>query len=337
MPNALIWGMSSRIGLIALPQLPPRDIPRFARHAEELGFDELWFAEDCFFAGGIAAASAALAATRSIAVGLGVLPAVARNAAFTAMEVAALAELYPGRVTVGLGHGMAAWMRQIGAYPRSPLTALGEHLDAVRRLLAGETVRTQGNHVRLDAVRLDHPPAQVPPVLAGVRGPRSLELSGARADGTMLAWPVTPAYLIEARSHIDAGRAAAGRTGAHRVVAGTPMFLDPDPDTVRRAVRPLLAAELSGASSRAHLEPVGIADEVAALVAECASTDELASRLPRAWVDELVILGDVDRCAERIAQLHASGADCVAVGLGLDVEDVPADACRELIRRLREG
>ena len=42
--------------------------------------------------------------------------AVARNAAFTAMEIAALAELYPARLIIGLGHGMAGWMRQIGAY-----------------------------------------------------------------------------------------------------------------------------------------------------------------------------------------------------------------------------
>jgi hypothetical protein len=28
------------------------------------------------------------------------------------------------------------WMRQIGAYPRSPLTALAEHIQAIRALLA---------------------------------------------------------------------------------------------------------------------------------------------------------------------------------------------------------
>jgi alkanesulfonate monooxygenase SsuD/methylene tetrahydromethanopterin reductase-like flavin-dependent oxidoreductase (luciferase family) len=51
-----------------------------------------------------------------------------------------VAELYPARLTIGLGHGMAGWMRQIGAYPRSPLTALAEHIQAIRALLAGESV-----------------------------------------------------------------------------------------------------------------------------------------------------------------------------------------------------
>jgi 5,10-methylenetetrahydromethanopterin reductase len=78
-------------------------------------------------------------------VGLGILPASPRNAAFTAMELAALAEMFPGRVVAGLGHGMADRMRRIGAAPRSPLTALDEHLRAVRDLLVGRTVTLDGD------------------------------------------------------------------------------------------------------------------------------------------------------------------------------------------------
>lgn len=103
------------------------------------------------------------------------------------MELAALAELYPHRVVGGLGHGMPGWMRQVGAAPRSPLTALRERLEAVRALLAGQTVSANGDYVHLDAVKLDHPPETPPPVLAGVRGPKSLEL--AAAAPTASSWP----------------------------------------------------------------------------------------------------------------------------------------------------
>ncbi|HEX3815559.1 MAG TPA: LLM class flavin-dependent oxidoreductase [Mycobacteriales bacterium] len=321
------------IGLSAAPQLPPRRIPDLARQAEAAGFDQVWLAEDCFFAGGIAAASAALAATRTITVGLGILPAVARNAAFTAMEVAALAELYPGRVVLGLGHGMTGWMKQVGAYPRSPLTALGEHLDAVRALLAGHTVTVHGDHVRLDGVGLDHPPSQVPPVLAGVRGPRSLELSGARADGTILAWPVAPAYVRHARARIDAGRVMAGRTDHHEIVAGTPIFLDADIAAAERAAGASLAAELLGTTSRTHLEPIGIADDAAALVAAAGSPEELAARLPADWVDMLTVAGDPAQCAARIMALQESGVDTVIVGSGPDIDyDIPYGALLAALR-----
>jgi 5,10-methylenetetrahydromethanopterin reductase len=304
----------ARIGLSVPPQLPPAGLPAYARRAESAGFDELWLAEDCFFAGGIAAVSAALASTRRLAVGLGIMPAVARNAAFAAMEIAAVAELYPARLIVGLGHGMAGWMRQIGAYPRSPLTALAEHLQAIRALLAGETVTLAGDYVRLDGVRLDHPPASAPLVLAGVRGPRSLELSGRMADGTILAWPLTGPYIAQAREAIEQGRLAAGRTGRHYLAGGTPVSVDPDPGRARDAVRAAVAAELAGPTGSIHIKPLGIAGEVKQLLAAAGSVERFAADLPGRWIDQLVIAGDLTHCADRIASLADQGVDHVILG-----------------------
>src|SRR4051812_16462225 len=201
----------------ALGVLLPRDLPAdqfrpFAQRAEALGFDELWVVEDCFFRGGVAQAAAALAMTERIRVGIGILPAAVRNAAFTAMEAATLAELFPGRVDVGIGHGMPGWMRQVGAWPASPLTMLGEHLDAVRAVLRGGSLDAAGRYVTLDGVDLNSPPSSVPRVLAGVRGPKSLALAGRSADGTILAEPVTPEYVAEALRHI-------APTREHRIVA----------------------------------------------------------------------------------------------------------------------
>jgi 5,10-methylenetetrahydromethanopterin reductase len=302
-------GMRSfQIGLTLPPQVPPARIPALARRVEDAGFDELWLAEDCFYAGAVAAASAALAATDRITLVLAILPAAARDAAFTAMELAALADLYPGRVVAGLGHGMPDWMRQIGAAPRSPLTALGERLEAVRALLAGRTVTVEGDYVRLDAVRLDHPPATPPPVLAGVRGPRSLELAGRSADGVILAWPVTPAYIRHARALANADE----RTP---LLVGTPISLDADRDAAVERLRPQVAAELAAPSSRAHLEPVGLAEDVADLRARCATPEEFAARIPRDWIETLTICGPVHTCVSGVHGLHQAGATSVALSV----------------------
>ena len=209
------------VGIVVRPELAPESLADRAREVEAAGFAELWLWEDCFLAGGIAASATALAVTERITVGLGIMPAPVRNAAFAAMEIAALARLHPGRFHAGLGHGADAWMRQIGVKPASQLALLEETLGAVRALLAGDTVSAEGRYVRLREVALDHPPAQPPPVSAGVRGPRSLELSGRVADGTVLDWLSTPAYVRWARERIDAGRAAAGRTDAHRLTVFT--------------------------------------------------------------------------------------------------------------------
>src|SRR4051812_18036325 len=146
----------------AVAVMLPRDLPAgqfraYAQRAEALGFDELWVVEDCFFRGGVAQAAVALATTERIRVGIGILPAAVRNAAFTAMEAATLAELFPGRVDIGIGHGMPGWMRQVGAWPSSPLAMLEEHLTAVRSVVHGSSTSTDGRYVSLDAVRLASP------------------------------------------------------------------------------------------------------------------------------------------------------------------------------------
>ena len=141
--------MGSSISVMLPRDLPAPRVIDFLREAEHAGFDEVWVVEDCFFRGGIAQAAVALASTTTIRVGIGILPAAGRNAAITAMETATLAELFPGRVMVGIGHGMPAWMRQLGVWPPSPLALLEETLLAVRGLLRGETVTSSGRYVQV--------------------------------------------------------------------------------------------------------------------------------------------------------------------------------------------
>ncbi|HEV7949366.1 MAG TPA: LLM class flavin-dependent oxidoreductase, partial [Glaciihabitans sp.] len=97
---------SRDVGVMLPRDLPANEVIAFARRAEGLGFDEVWVVEDLGFRGGIAQAAAVLASTTHVTVGVGILPAGARNVAFAAMEIATLEELFPGRVVVGIGHGM---------------------------------------------------------------------------------------------------------------------------------------------------------------------------------------------------------------------------------------
>jgi alkanesulfonate monooxygenase SsuD/methylene tetrahydromethanopterin reductase-like flavin-dependent oxidoreductase (luciferase family) len=216
------------LAVVLRPTLPPERLVEQAKAAEAAGAAELWLWEDCFLTGGIAATATALACTERIVVGIGILPAPVRNAAFAAMELATLARLHPGRLHAGLGHGIAEWMRQVGAKPASQLTLLEEMTVAVRALLRGETVDTEGRYVRLRGVALDHPPEVVPPVSLGVLGPKSLRLSGRCADGTVLDTSVGPDGVAAARAAIDAGRSEAGRTDPHRLTVLAELDADRD-------------------------------------------------------------------------------------------------------------
>jgi alkanesulfonate monooxygenase SsuD/methylene tetrahydromethanopterin reductase-like flavin-dependent oxidoreductase (luciferase family) len=200
------------------PTVPPERLRDVARAAEESGLAELWLWEDCFWGGAASAMAAALAWTSRLRVAVGVLPVPLRNVALTAMETAMLYRLFPGRVTVGVGHGVQDWMGQAGARPESPVTLLREYLSALRSLLSGERVTTNGRYVHLEDVALGWPPAQAPAILAAAAGSRTLRLSGELADGTILDSSITRDGLRAARQLIDEGRAAAGRTDPHPLV-----------------------------------------------------------------------------------------------------------------------
>jgi alkanesulfonate monooxygenase SsuD/methylene tetrahydromethanopterin reductase-like flavin-dependent oxidoreductase (luciferase family) len=200
------------VGVVFRPQSPPEQLREVVRRAEDAGVDELWLWEDCFLDGGLATATAALAWTGRLAVGVGLLPVPLRNPALAAMEIAALARMFPGRFRPGLGHGEARWMAQVGAGVASPMTLLGEYTTAVRSLLAGETVTAQGRYVRLDAVALDRAPEGPPPVLVGGRGPKTLRLAGELADGVILDSGLTLDRVRESVASAQEGRTAAGRS-----------------------------------------------------------------------------------------------------------------------------
>ena len=299
----------NRVGVMVPCRLPAARLVSLARQAEEAGLDEVWVVEDCFFTGGVAVAASVLAATERITVGIGVLPTVARNPAIAAMELATLAGLHPGRLIAGFGHGVPSWMRQIGAYPPSPLAALRETLTTVRALLAGERVSVQGKHVRLDDVQLEFPPEVVPPLFSGVRGPRSLAVSGAAADGTILAEPSSPEYVRAALASITEGAGEPGAPERHSIVAYNFFAMDEDPARARAQVRPSVVGCLRE-STAPHIRPLPFAGDLLSLIEQGA---DLSAELAPEWVDRLSISGDLTRCVEQVRALHGAGAESVVL------------------------
>ncbi|MEG8179073.1 LLM class flavin-dependent oxidoreductase [Nocardia terpenica] len=199
------------LGVVFKPQNPPERLREVVRVADSAGLEQLWLCEDCFAEGGISTAAAALAWSERVRIGVGVLPAPLRNVAVTAMEIATLERMFPGRTIWGVGHGNQQWMGQVGARVASPITLLREYLDALRGLLAGKRITVQGRYVQLDDVALDWPPATAPDVVVGGFGPRTLRLAGEAADGV-----VTGTTLASVRETIELtrqGRATRGGDG----------------------------------------------------------------------------------------------------------------------------
>lgn len=266
-----------RIGVMYDRDWAPEGLPAFARQAEALGADDLWVVEDLGWNGGVSAAAVALGATERLRVGIGIAPAPLRSPALLAMELATLARVFPGRLVAGIGHGAREWMVQVGVAPRSPLALLEETITAVRALLRGEKVELEGREVRLDGVQLVHPPAEPPPVVAGVVRPRSLELSGRVADGTLIAEGHGPQDLENTRALLAKG----GAGPDHTLNVFAFCHVGDDPDEVARTLHP-------------HTEGHG-------------------AWLGRPQEEVFTVSGSAAQAAERIGALRASGADTVAL------------------------
>ncbi|WP_234312091.1 LLM class flavin-dependent oxidoreductase [Streptomyces griseus] len=301
------------IGVLLPRDTPAGDILAFARRAEAHGFDELWVVEDLGYRGGLVQAATVLAATTRIRVGVGLLPAAARNVAFTAMEIATLAQLHPGRVDIAVGHGMPTWMRSVGAWPKSPLALLTEYVTVLKALLSGHLVHHDGTYLHIDGLQLHESaaPEVTPVVLAGVRGPKSLALSGDVADGTVLAEPVTPAYVREALKEI-------APTRPHRLVAYNIAAIDDDPAVALAAVRPTLDV-VAEPDWRPHIAPLPFYDELVALRSRCGSPQEFTRALPDEWVRQLAVAGTPGEARSRVTDLFDAGVtSAVLTPVGTD-------------------
>ncbi len=304
--------MSPTFGVVFSGDFPLQRTLEGAVLAERLGFDACWLGEDFFYHGGIATATAVAERTERIAIGLGVLSPLPRHPALTAMEVATLDEIAQGRLILGIGNGVPAWMRQMRLMPKSPLSAMREGVELCRRLIGGETVTYAGACFALDQVKLGFTPHRAHiPIYLGVEGPKGMQLSGEVADGTVVSILAGPGYLHWAREHITAGQALGTRQSTkHELVVYVVISIDDDRATARQAVRRTLA-EYVAVGGPTHLtRQAGIVEDRVVEMHQIYRTGRLPFELvDDDMVDRLAVAGTPADCERGIRGLIDAGAD----------------------------
>ena len=130
---------------------------------------------------------------------------VVRHPLLLASATRSLQEIAPGRACLTVAPGFLA-ARAIGR-SRGTVAVMREAVLAIRRLLAGEPARFDGQTSRL--LETGGPPA---PVYLLAAGPRMVELAGEVADGALLMVGLNAQAIRAARQHLEAGARRSGRS-----------------------------------------------------------------------------------------------------------------------------
>jgi 5,10-methylenetetrahydromethanopterin reductase len=206
----------TRVALYLQDAHPLSDCIRYAKYAEEKGFEAVWQAESRLVRDAVVPMAAYAAVTSRIKIGSGVINNWTRNIGLLAATFLTLDDLAPERILCGIGAWWDPLARNVGIERRKPLAAMQETIEIFRRLLRMENVTFQGEFHQVKGIELDvvhgrREPRKVP-VFIGATGDKMLELTGEIADGCLLNYCVPPSYNDRALELLERGARRAGRT-----------------------------------------------------------------------------------------------------------------------------
>ena len=258
---------------------------------------------------GFSSAAIALQATNSINVGVGAVSSVVRHPAVTAMEASTLAGAYPGRFTLGIGHGVPAWTKQMHLYPKSVLTAMRESVTSVKRLLNGETLTEMGQYFSFDEVKLTHP-APALQVLTAVVGPKSIDLTAEIADGIMVSVLGGPKYIKIVSERIESLRP--DQKTSFRLVTYALTSVGKDGVSARKNIRPATAFYLNAMGPTLITEAYDANDTLSAIMNKGGQA-ALEEEIQDDWMNWLTVSGNPDECTQAINNLFSAGSTSVVL------------------------
>jgi 5,10-methylenetetrahydromethanopterin reductase len=290
------------------------------RYAESKGFDAVWQADSRLVRDAVVPMAAFAASTDRIKVGSGVIDIWTRNAARLASTFSTLDDLAPGRMICGLGAWWDPLASKVGISRDRPLKVMREVVEAVRGLLANETVTVDGYHVHLDGVELDYVyqerrPKDVP-IYIGATGMQMMELTGEIADGAVLNYLVSPSYNVGALEALRRGAAKVGRTLDD---IDRPQLIVCSVDDDRQAALDgarLLVTQYLGQQPhimKASGVPQELLDEIGKVLTWPATHDEVvaASRLvPDEIVQMITASGTPEEVRAKVDEYVAAGCTC---------------------------
>ncbi len=318
--------MAQRVALYMQDKHPIRYEIEMAKYAEENGFSEIWQADTRLARDCVVMMSAFLSETKRLRFGSGVLPIWTRNPAVIAATWSSMWELGGkindrGRVMLGLGAWWEPIASRVGENRRKPLTAMREHIEAIRQLFTMQEVTYKGEFVNLDRVKLDvafgdTSPRDIP-LYIGATGPKMLEMSGEICDGVVLNYVVSVDYIRNAVELVRKGAEKAGKTleDVDRPELLVCCLSDDDPAAAMMEGKALVAYYLGTEphimkASNVDEDLIKKVQEFVGWPATEADYRRAAELIPDNVVRNLMAVGTSKQCREKVAAYIDAGVTC---------------------------
>jgi F420-dependent oxidoreductase-like protein len=309
--------------------------------AEAMGFDSMWTAE-AWGSDALTPLAWYGAHTTRLKLGQAIMQLSARTPTATAMAMNTLQHLSGGRVICGLGVSgpqvAEGWYGQPFA---KPLARTRAYVDIMKQVWARDEPVTStdaryplpypadadGAVGKGKALRsITHPHPTPIPVYLAAEGPKNLSLAGEIADGWLPLW-MSPDESDWYRRQIEAGMARVPGKGwdGFGVAAVVPTFVHDDVDAAIDAVRPQLALYIGGMGARDenyHFE-VFARMNGGRYEGDCVKIqdlylggrkDEAIAAVPASLVDDIALVGPVERIRDRAQRWEASIVDTILLG-----------------------
>jgi F420-dependent oxidoreductase-like protein len=302
---------------------PPEGVAAAIAEAERLGFDSLWTAE-AYGSDALTPLAWWGATTTRLELGTGIVQISARTPTATAMAAMTLDHLSGGRVILGLGASgpqvVEGWYGQ--PYPR-PLARTREYVQIVREVVARQKpVQFSGEQYQIPLAggtglgkplkSTIHPFRSRIPIYLGAEGPKNVALAAEICDGWLPLF-FSPKDDAHYRRCLAEGFAASGEPDkASRFAVVANVLIVPGDDVERCAdrLRPYLALYAGGMGARGanfHFEVFArMGYEAEALRIQdlylAGRKDEAAAAVPLAMVEDVALVGPVDKLRDDLAR-----------------------------------
>jgi F420-dependent oxidoreductase-like protein len=304
-------------------------------HADRVGIDSVWAAEaygsDC-----VTVLAYLAARTERIKLGSAIMQMPARTPANTAMTAMTLDVLSGGRFLLGLGLSGPQVVEGWHGVPYGrPLGRTREYVEVVRRIIRRDApLEFDGEHYQIpyrgeDATGLGkplksilHPLRDRIPIYLAAIGPRNVALTAEIADGWLPIF-YSPEREAIFNEHLDTGLREAGRDPAELDIAATVyVALGDDVAACRDMLRPMFALYIGGMGARGRnfYHDLAVrygfqeaADQIQALYLE-GRKEEAAGKVPDALVDEMALVGPIERMVDRLEAWKSSRVGTLILG-----------------------